>query len=282
MSVSIAGMLITYNEEPVLADALASLRRVTSDIVVVDSGSNDDTVRIADSQGAVIRRREFDGYAAQRNYALDLVESMFTPTWTLVLDADEFLDDELIEALQALSTSGSEACWSSIGLVRRDLTFSGSRLRWGASRVWLARLIPAGVRYDSRQINEHIETGPERLCFRVSGSIVHQDVTDWERYVDKQNRYSTMEASARAVDRGGLPDVRELLKRRDRTRGLLRSAVWPRVPWRPLVTFLLVYVARLGMLDGRAGLNWAVFRSWHELCIDLKMLEVSSRQDASR
>lgn len=277
MTVSIAGMFITYNEELVLYDALASLRRVTTNILVVDSGSTDDTVRIAESCGAVVRQRDFDGYATQRNYALNMVESLFAPTWTVVLDADEFLDEELIEELQNLAIRGVRQDPSRIGLIRRDLLFSGRRLRWGASRVWLARLIPFGIRYASRQINENIEIDPRRRCFRLSGAIVHQDVQDWARYVDKQNRYSTAEAVASSGKHLSLPKPQDLLQRRDRIRGVLRSTIWPRIPCHPLAEFLFVYLLRLGLLDGRAGLNWAIFRSWHELCIDLKMLEGSRR-----
>lgn len=101
--------LITKNEATSLPRCLRSVRGVADDIVVVDTGSTDETVKVAQEHGARVAAIEWHGdFAQARNISLDLAEG----DWILVLDADEELDDTSMASLrQAIADPAAEAYW---------------------------------------------------------------------------------------------------------------------------------------------------------------------------
>lgn len=86
-------IILTYNEEPNLPQALKSVSGWAAEIIVLDSGSTDDTIKIAENFGAKVYYRQFDNYANQRNYALK--ELSISTGWILFLDAGKYLTEEL-------------------------------------------------------------------------------------------------------------------------------------------------------------------------------------------
>ncbi len=85
---NISIIFLTYNEEVNISQALKSIGNWTEEIIVLDSGSTDRTIKIAEELGAKVFYRQFDNYANQRNYALK--ELPITTEWILFLDADEY------------------------------------------------------------------------------------------------------------------------------------------------------------------------------------------------
>ena len=97
--------IICFNEEAIIGECLEQAARVGDEIVIVDSGSTDKTLEIAQRYGARIFQQDWLGYGKQKNFAL----SKCSNDWVLSLDADEVLTDELILELQALSFDGGDA-----------------------------------------------------------------------------------------------------------------------------------------------------------------------------
>lgn len=94
----ISGITITYNEAADIADCVASLRRVCDEVVVVDSGSTDRTVEIAEGLGARVVVNEFPGDGPQRNVGAENTRH----DWVLVLDADERIDEEMDRTIRGM------------------------------------------------------------------------------------------------------------------------------------------------------------------------------------
>lgn len=94
----ISANIITLNEARNIADCIRSMQQVCDDVVVVDSGSTDDTVQIAESLGAKVIHQPYLGDGIQKNVALNHVQH----DWVLSLDADERLTDEMVSAIQSL------------------------------------------------------------------------------------------------------------------------------------------------------------------------------------
>src|SRR5579872_2784219 len=104
----ISVLIPTHNEEIHLNSCLASIAGWASEILIVDSFSTDRTHEIAKSFGACVVRHQFEGYALQKNWALDHLP--ISNEWVLVLDADERLTPELrAEITQILNANGSYA-----------------------------------------------------------------------------------------------------------------------------------------------------------------------------
>jgi len=115
---------------------------------------------------------------------------------------------------------------------------------------------------------------------QLDGRLVNDDVTSWEDHIAKHNRYSTLEAQARVQLRRGQAEATtwsEALLRPYLRRRWLRQHVWDRLPARPAVRFVQIYVLAGGILDGRAGFRRALFEAWQEMCTDLKAEEIERR-----
>jgi hypothetical protein len=169
-------------------------------------------------------------------------------------------------------------------LLHRQIQFDGRALRWGGfGNTWLPRLYrPTAGRYEDRLVNEHLAVGPGATIGRLPGRLVNADVSSWTDHIAKHNRYSTFEAMARVQLRRGQTQATSwsdavahpYLRRR-----WLRQHVWDRLPARPAIRFVQIYLVAAGFLDGRAGFRRALFEAWQEMCTDMKAeaLEPRSR-----
>jgi glycosyltransferase involved in cell wall biosynthesis len=266
------GCILTRNEEHDIARAVRSLGRVADEVVVVDSGSTDATCEIARDLGALVLVRPFDSYPNQRNWALRQIAERHGDVPVFSLDADEWLSDELVTELRGRRpTLGRDA---DLYMVKRRQRFDGRVLRHGGfGCVWLTRLMPAASsRYEDRDVNEQLVIPAGARVVRLDHWLEHDDVADWERHIAKHNRYSTLEAEARAalVRTGPAVGLRDAWRDHTRRRRWLRERVWNRLPARPAVRFVQIYVVSGGLLDGRSGFRRALFSAWQEMMIDLK------------
>ncbi len=193
-------LILTYNEEANLAGCLESVL-FSDDVVVLDSGSQDKTIAIAESFGAKVLYRAFDNYAAQRNFGLSIG---YKNEWVLMVDADERVTPELLAEIQCLMSEPSNPI--SLYRVRRKDIFMGKWLRRSSGYpTWFGRLFRKGQVRVEREINEEYYTGGE--VGTLQGHLLHypfnKGVAHW---LARHNRYSSMEAKC-LLDEvlGGIP-----------------------------------------------------------------------------
>jgi glycosyltransferase involved in cell wall biosynthesis len=181
----LTAIVLTLNEATHLPDCLASLRSLTDRIIVLDSGSTDGTRAIAESSGATIVTRPFDGYANQRNAALDLADS----EWVVFLDADERLTGpgiaEIKDAMRN-ATPDLTVGW----LPRRNIMF-GREIRgggwWPDEQARLLRRTRA--RFDpDRQVHEVVMTDGASL--RLTEPMIHLNYRNRREFIAKQRAYT--------------------------------------------------------------------------------------------
>jgi glycosyltransferase involved in cell wall biosynthesis len=281
----LAGYIITLNEAERIEHSLRSLQRVCEAVLVVDSGSTDATVEIAQSLGCEVLSHPFAGFSSQRNVAIDELVRRHSPDYVISIDADEWLDDEL-EADITERILTAEPCYD-VYLLHLRSYFDGRLLHWGGySRTQLPRIFrPNLARYESREVNEHLAVPRGARIGKLKGFLVNADVISWSRYIAKHNDYSTLEADARVkLLRGavGATTLGGAIRYSYLRRRWLREHIWNRLPGRPAVRFLQIYVLCGGFLDGNAGFRRAVFDAWFEMCIDLKTQELLHAGDAPR
>jgi glycosyltransferase involved in cell wall biosynthesis len=275
----VAGVILTLNEEHHITAAVQSLARVVDHVLVVDSQSTDATVQLAEAAGAAAVVRPFDDFSQQRNFATDEAVRRWDPAWIVSLDADERIPEALAAELTAVLRSGTSV---DVYLLPLRIQFDGRVLRHGGfARSRLPRVYrPTAGRYETRAVNEHFTPAAHARTATMSAPLVHEDVTSWERHIAKHNRYSTLEAEARAhrvAQPGSGVSLRTAVRHPNLRRRWLRERVWDRLPGRPAVRFVQIYVLSLGFLDGRAGFRIALFHAWQEMCTDAKY-EALSRQ----
>jgi glycosyltransferase involved in cell wall biosynthesis len=268
-AVPVSLLVATLNEEANLAACLTSCAW-TDEVFVVDSFSSDSTVEIARRYTPNVVQHEFVDYSSQKNWALDNLP--FRNEWVLILDADECATPDLAHEI---STIVSDPTHRFDGYyVNRRFIFLGNWIRhagWYPS--WNLRLFRHRKgRYDGRAVHEHlIVDGPVSY---LRNDLIHEDRKGLYAFIDRHNRYSTYEAKSRLTAGIRSPLSFGQLANPVHRKRILRERVWPRVPLKPIVMFLYMYVLRQGFRDGYAGFAFCCFQMYQEFCVGLKMREL--------
>ncbi len=264
-------IILTRQEELNLPNALRSLKGLDCQVFVVDSGSTDRTVEIAQAFGARVVAHTFESQARQLNWALDTLP--LTASWTLRLDADERLTDDLAAEIGRVLLSAP------IGiagyLIKRRVYFWGRWIRFGGYYpTWLLRLWRTGTaRSEEMWMDEHmIVTGGSigRLQYDFIDEN-HKGLTFW---IDKHNRYSDREIMAINASSG--ESARHRVGGAVARKRFLKNVIYGRSPLflRAIAYGFLRYFILLGFLDGRAGFVFHFLQGfWYRLIIDAKIYE---------
>ena len=220
-----SAVLITKNAAGLLAACLESLA-FCDEIVVVDSGSDDSTVEIAERHGARVIQSEWRGFGLQKQFAVEQASH----EWVLCIDADERVSEVLRERIEAALSAPSVAGYR----FARCNRFMGRYLRHGEGYPdWSLRLFDRrAARWSDDAVHEKVIAGGE--IGTLQGDLLHESAESLETYLAKQNRYSTLAANE-ALERGKRASVAHLLLS-------------------PVLRFIKFYVFRLGLLDGLPGL----------------------------
>ena len=266
-------MILTLNEEGNLGGCIDSCAWC-DDIVVFDSQSEDRTQEVAVAKGARVFERPFDNYAAQRSAALTTVN--YRHSWILMVDADERVPEDLAREIEAKIPLASSD--TAMFRLRRKDFFLGRWLRRSSGYpTWFGRLVKLGRVRIEREVNEeYLADGDiHYLDCHLHHFPFNKGISYW---FERHNRYSSMEAIAKIATRAEPLAIRTLLTGDANDRRRSMKILLYRLPLRPLIIFLYLYVIRLGLLDGRAGFHFSRMRAVYEFLIDMKVLEIRRRQ----
>ena len=268
----ISALILTYNEAINIPPLLASLNWC-DDIVIYDSFSTDETVELAKSADVRIFQRRFDNYSAQRNAAL--TEVTFKHSWVLMLDADERIPaHEMVEIEAAVSNADDEVA---LFRMRRNDMFFGRNIRRSAGYpTWGARIFRVGRVRVERNINEEFITDGrvELLTAHFDHYPFNKGIAYW---FERHNRYSTMEAETLLAERSKPLKLANLFGRDPIERRKTIKQLAYRMPLRPIITFLYLFIVRRGFMEGLPGFTYSILRSTYEFMIDLKIKELRYR-----
>jgi glycosyltransferase involved in cell wall biosynthesis len=273
----ISVLILTRNEELDLPACLDSVAW-SDDVFVFDSFSTDGTAEIARGRNVNFVQREFDGYASQRNAALDGLP--FRHDWIFILDGDERPTPELTAEMQrAVSAAPGEV--NGFRLRRRDF-FNGTWLKHAQISPYYIRLVRRGRARYTREINEVLEVDG-----RISDLLSPLDHFPFSKgiahWINKHNVYSTMEAQliAGAAIESEVSWKTALLAKDFNVRRVAQKAIFYRLPARPLIKWMYMMFVRGAILDGRAGIAYANLQASYEYWIVLKTKELMRKSKAS-
>jgi len=279
----VAVIVLTYNEEANIAQALDSVTGWARQIFIVDSYSTDRTLMIAAAYPCTTVQNRFESYAKQRNFALDQLP--IETEWVLFLDADEWLPADLKrEISDVISRKPEENGFH----IKWRLIWAGKWIRRGYYPTWILRLFRCGkARCEDRAVNEHLIV--EGKTGQLRNDFMHEDrkgVTDW---IVKHNGYATREAQELLNTRSE-PAYREIDARlfgtaQAQRKRWLRHKVWNRMPplIRPFFYFSYRYVLAGGFLDGREAFVYHFLHAlWYPMLIDVKYLELKRQARMKR
>ncbi len=221
----ISAVVITKNEGQIIEQFLTQLRFVDQ-IVLVDSGSDDDTVAKAQKfKNVSVFTRSCDNFSAQKNFGIDQVQH----EWVLFFDPDEEVLPALKQEIsQAIAQSAHEGYY-----IRRQLYFMGKKIKYsGFQTDWVIRLgRKSACRYNGNLVHETMEV--HGSTGKLKTRLPHHTYKSMPEYLAKLDQYSTLQAQM-SFERGKKAGLLQLI-------------------WRPWYRFWHQYIIRLGILDGLPG-----------------------------
>ncbi|MEZ0483479.1 glycosyltransferase family 2 protein [Fibrella aquatica] len=272
-------VVLTLNEEVNIPLCLRSVSGWARDIFVLDSGSTDRTIELANAGGATVFYRTFDNYAAQRRYAVSHLP--IQTDWVLFLDADEAVSAPLKVEIDGIINQPSALNGY---FIRLQFVFMKQWIRHGGydacSKLVLFRkskLVAIERDMDELVIVE----GPTR---QLTEYIIHQDRKPVRFWYEKHARYTRFQV-ADLVKSKHEKTLRwaEITNQRDRKRWV-KEQVWGRIPvlLRPFLYFVYRYFLLLGFLDGRAGFIYHVSHAFlYQFMIAAVYIDERSRLPAA-
>ena len=210
----LSGVVITFNEGDRIARCVGSLLSVCTQVVVLDSGSTDDTVSIARALGATVIDQPWLGFAAQKNAAI----AQATQPWVLLLDADEWLPSSAQTELRSLFADAQLARADVWQLLRRT-HFLGCAMRFGSfAQEPVERLFRPQLRYAPQAVHESRAVRGQRVL-RCRIRVEHDTARSADEYWKKLQRYAQLWADQQRArgrkhhtGRGALAALAYLLK----------------------------------------------------------------------
>ena len=237
MKLSIA--ILTHNEAANIARTLESVAWA-DELVVVDSGSTDETLEIARRYSARIYVEPWKGYGGQMNSAIDKC----TSEWVFSLDADEVFTPELSWEIRSLLAEGPK--YRAYMVPRLNLIFGRWMRHGGLYPDYKLRLFQQGTARLPEDTEPHTTPKWDGPTGSLQCDLLHYQYPTIAGYIEHMDRYST--ASVRLVLRKG------------KTGRLLPGFLFG-VVLNPAATFFYNYFCRLGFLDGREGLLFHLYHS---------------------
>jgi glycosyltransferase involved in cell wall biosynthesis len=247
----ITPVLLTYNEEENIGRTLERLNWAP-DIVVVDSYSTDKTVAIARSSPQVrLFQRTFDSHAQQWNFAIQ--DSSIKTEWILALDADYVLTDEFVDELAQLRPE------SDMNGFLADFRYcvSGRPLRGSLYPPVNVLFRKGKARYAQEGHTQRVIV--EGRIGKLRSKILHDDRKSLSKWLEAQDRY--MQLEAQQIRRAKWSE----LGAADKVRSFALFA--------PFFIFIYCYFGKLGFLDGKRGLYYAIQRMLAESLLALRLIE---------
>ena len=232
----ITAIIPTFNEADNIAAAIDTLH-FCDDVMVVDSFSEDDTVKIAKKKNAIVHQRKYTGPADQKNWAIPQAKHK----WVFILDADERVTPELAKEITTLlqeDAIAEDAFW-----IGRQSYFMGKKVNYsGWQKDKVVRLIRRDkCRYDQKQVHEEIDTTNIEVGI-LKNKMIHYTYKSTAHFMAKMDRYAKWSAEDHLAKTS--------------------KVTWFHLTIKPAFRFLKHFLFQLGFLDGRVGYEISKIMAW--------------------
>jgi (heptosyl)LPS beta-1,4-glucosyltransferase len=225
-------VIITRNEEKNISRCIEHARRISNDIVVVDSGSTDNTVALAEKCGARVFIRNWTGYSAQKNFGNQQAHHDLV----LSLDADEVVSDELAQSIREALKQYEKGTLLELNVLSRfeeRFIYHG-----GWYPDWHTRIFEKNTTWwNSSDVHEKLQTSVPCKKIKLKGNLLHFTAPDKQGFREKMKNYALLFARNR-FEKG-------------MSYGFLKKYT------SSVFRFVKEYFFKMGFLDGKAGWNIA-------------------------
>lgn len=228
MDQGLSVVLITFNEGHHIAKCLKAVQAVADEIVVIDSGSTDDTIEVCKAYGARVINLTWSGYSAQKNFG----NNQTSLDWILSIDADEVLNETLIQSILKWKRNPQAACF------KRMTNYCGTFIKHGG---WYpdvkVRLFNKQETQWEGTIHEVLRGLSKENTFLLEGDCLHYSYYSVQQHYAQAEKFTTIQAE-------------DLFQHG-------KKSPWIKRVFSPISKFIVDYFFRLGFLDGKAGFTVA-------------------------
>lgn len=273
-------IILTYNEEQHLPRLLNSIKELNAPIFILDSGSTDNTLKIAGDFGAKVLYNKFENHPKQWDFAL---KNFYIKTpWIIGLDADQIVLSELFEKLKNFKDADIPKEINGIYYNRKNY-FKGRWIKHGGYFPrYLLKMFRTGIGYsDTNENMDHRFIVPGKTIIWKDGYIKEENLKENEIrfWIDKHNRYSDLVAQEEIERRKKLrtQSIRPKLFGSPDERIAFLKKIWWSLPLfvRPFLYFFYRFIIQLGILDGKEGWIFHYLQAfWFRLVVDIKIWEL--------
>ena len=252
----ISAIVLTYNSEDNIRRCLESIKGL-DEIIVIDSHSSDNTVKIAEESGAKVVQRDYPGYSEQLEYGISIAKN----EWIFVIDSDEEATPELIKEINSISNNPDDNIDGYT--VPRRFIFLGKFIEHGG---WYPDHQYRFFRKD-RSVPDHKEVHgayqPKGHSGKLKGDIIHYSYRNLFDYVSRINVYTSLETSNKLNGNGS---------------NNTKKVKWYNMLINPIPVFLKMFFLRKGYKDGMHGFILSIFSAMNNSILYAKLWEYGNSE----
>ncbi len=254
LPIPLSVFIITKNEADRISEVIKAVKPIADEILVIDSGSEDDTCKVAQEMGATVIFNQWNGYGAQKIFG----ENQCRNKWILNIDADEEVSAELASEIQQLFAQGKieDFCGFRVRIVNK-FRFEKKPNKWAYYYNQLRLYNKDLAGFKNSTVHDSVELKNqqnEAKIGQLNGIIYHQSFRSFEHWIEKINSYSSMQA-------------KDSLKKGKNVSSLKISLV-------PLFAFLKAYVVRRYFIYGFDGLIYSSLFAFSRFVKAIKTREI--------
>lgn len=278
----ITAIILTKNEESNIVKCIRSVKPIVKRIIVVDSGSTDNTCEVAKAEGAEVLVHPLTPFLYAKQFLYGMENGNIDTKWVFRIDADEELTSESAAEIDELCNKNENTDVNGI-VVRFEVNFMGQPIRHGGVYPLRKLLV---FKYgkgniEDRCMDEHIVLF-EGKSVETTHDSLHHDFKGLSYWIDKHNNYSDREMqdyfnSLTSDEATGLSGVNSL-DAKAKFKRFLRWKIYYKLPagFRAWAYYFYRYYVRLGFLDGKAGKIFTFMQAyWYRFLVDAKIYEKS-------
>ena len=246
--VPISVVMISQNEGHIIEKTFKSIEGLTDDIILVDSGSTDDTLAIAKKYKATIIKSPWYGYGKNKNIGI----SKSKYHWILSLDADEVIDEQLFKTLTHKTFFNENIIYR----FRFSVLIGNVRLKYGCGTIKKIRIFnKKKAKWNNDLLHESLVYNDKMKIEELKGNVHHYSYRNINHYMQKMQNYTTLSAGQMHLKN--------------------KKATFTKIYINPVYSFIINYIFRFGFLDGFWGFTFAKISTYSSFFKYIKLKELN-------
>jgi|TARA_B110000977_G_C11088756_1_gene495885 glycosyltransferase involved in cell wall biosynthesis len=261
-------IILTYNSEKIINETVSAAKKISKNIIIVDSYSKDKTIQIVKKLKCQIIKRRFVNYSEQRNFIIKKCNNIYQ--WQLHLDSDEILSSVLIKNIKNIIKYNRK---NNAYIVKRHIYFLNKKIKFGCNANWHLRLFPSNTSIcEEKKYDQHFIS--KLKVKKIIGALDDRNINDLTSWINNHNKWSSLSATEKITKSKNLVKPKFFGNSIERTKFIKNIILLLPIGFKGFALFITKYFLLLGFLDGKVGFIYCFLNSfWFHTLIDAKKIE---------